>query len=208
MTMNCFFCQKQCKNDNSLKQHEIRCKLNPNKIEVKPSFGMRGKKGKNQFTKADELGVSRPEVSEKTRQLLSESSKKYVWLEERKEDHSRVMKEVVKKNPYSYTSSNRGRTKQIEFDGIKFQGSWELIFYNYCKSNQIPVERCVESFPYTWEGERSYFPDFYLPDRDLYIEIKGYETERDRRKWEAFPRPLKVLKQSDITAIKKGTYEL
>jgi hypothetical protein len=163
--------------------------LNPDKITVKPSFGMAGKKGKNQFTKADELGISRPEVSDKTRQLLSEVAKKYVWSEERKMDHS-------------------GRTKQIEFDGIKFQGSWELIFYNYCKSNQISVERCTESFPYTWEGERSYYPDFYLPDLDLYIEIKGYETERDRKKWEHFPKSLKVLKEKDISYIKKGSYKL
>jgi hypothetical protein len=206
--MNCNYCNKICKNTNSLKQHEIRCKSNPLKIEVKSSFGMKGKKGKNHFTKADELGISRPEVSEKTRQLLSEASKRYVWSEERKADHSRVMKEAVKKNPSAYTSSNRGRTKQIELDGIKFQGSWELIFYNYCKSKQISVERCTESFPYMWEGERSYYPDFYLPDLDLYIEIKGYETERDRKKWEHFPKSLKVLKEKDISDIKKGSYKL
>ena len=31
--MNCQYCGKECKNKNSLSQHEIRCKLNPNKIE-------------------------------------------------------------------------------------------------------------------------------------------------------------------------------
>ena len=29
----CRYCGKQCKNLNSLKQHECRCKLNPNKIK-------------------------------------------------------------------------------------------------------------------------------------------------------------------------------
>lgn len=28
----CKFCQKQCKNKNSLAQHQVRCKQNPNRI--------------------------------------------------------------------------------------------------------------------------------------------------------------------------------
>lgn len=34
MIFNCKYCNKECKNKNSLVQHEIRCKLNPNKIQV------------------------------------------------------------------------------------------------------------------------------------------------------------------------------
>ena len=30
--MNCQYCNKECKNKNSLTQHEIRCNKNPNKI--------------------------------------------------------------------------------------------------------------------------------------------------------------------------------
>lgn len=33
--MNCKFCNKECKNSNSLTQHEIRCKNNPNRIPFK-----------------------------------------------------------------------------------------------------------------------------------------------------------------------------
>lgn len=36
--MDCKYCNKSCKNKNSLAQHEIRCKENPNKIEVKSNF--------------------------------------------------------------------------------------------------------------------------------------------------------------------------
>ena len=31
---NCKFCGKECHNLNSLKQHECRCKQNPNRIEM------------------------------------------------------------------------------------------------------------------------------------------------------------------------------
>lgn len=32
--MNCKYCNRECKNKNSLIQHEIRCKLNPNRIFI------------------------------------------------------------------------------------------------------------------------------------------------------------------------------
>lgn len=35
----CKFCNKECKNKNSLRQHEIRCKNNPQKINYKPIEG-------------------------------------------------------------------------------------------------------------------------------------------------------------------------
>ena len=35
----CQYCGRECKNLNSLKQHEIRCKQNPNKIECKGNNG-------------------------------------------------------------------------------------------------------------------------------------------------------------------------
>ena len=32
-----------------------------------------------------------------------------------------------------------------------------------------------------------YFPDFYLKEFDLYIEIKAFSKEKDKLKWEQFP---------------------
>lgn len=145
-------------------------------------------------------------MSEETKRKISESSKNQVWSEERKRKHSLAMKNAVAKNPESYTSSNRGRTKQIIYDGIKFQGKWELEFYLYCKNNNIIIERSNEWFEYEWKGTRKYFPDFYLTEKDLYIEVKGYETDRDRAKWSAFPKNLKVIRKEDIDAIRKGYF--
>ena len=39
--------------------------------------------------------------------------------------------------------------------------------------------------------------DFYISDLDLYVEIKGYETEKDRCKWRDFPHKLIVLKKEE-----------
>lgn len=37
-TFICKYCGKVCKNKNSLVQHEIRCKENPNKIDISKSI--------------------------------------------------------------------------------------------------------------------------------------------------------------------------
>ena len=59
--MICKYCGKECKNKNSLVQHEIRCKQNPNRIEYSgyaaKKFNQIGHKGHNQYTKAKELGL-------------------------------------------------------------------------------------------------------------------------------------------------------
>ena len=163
----------------------------------------------NQWTKAKETGIPYT-IKDETRKKLSKATSKYNserWsIEENKIKQSEAMKRAVEKYPESYTSSNRGRTKQIIYDEIKFQGKWELEFYQYCKTNNIQIERSNEWFEYEWNGTRKYFPDFYLREQDLYIEEKGYETERDRAKWKCFPKALKIIRREDIICIRKGTF--
>ena len=194
----CIFCNKTCTSKNSHTNHQRCCPANPNRKYVSNKLG---KKGGNQFTK----GTAKP-ITDETRKKLSEAAKRKIWTDERRNKHSDAMKEAVAKHPESYTSSNRGRTKQIVFDGIKFQGKWELEFYQYCKANDITIERSNEWFEYEWNGSRKYFPDFYLPDLDMYIEVKGYETDRDRAKWRDFPKKLKVIQKQDIMNIREGCF--
>ena len=118
------------------------------------------------------------------------------------------MKKAVEKNPEAYTSSNRGRTKQIIYNNIKFHGSWELKFYQWCESNNVNCIRNSTGFKYNWFGERTYFPDFYLPDYDTYVEVKGYKTERDDAKWSQFPNKLLTVVKKDMINIIKNSYEL
>lgn len=210
--MTCNFCGKVCKNINSLRNHERLCKLNPNREFTPPksqawydSMSKRRGRGTNQFTKAKETGIPYI-IKESTRKKISEISKMQVWSDERRLLHSIMMKNVVELHPESYTSSNRGRTKQIIFDGIKFQGSWELDYYKWSIENSIEIERCKEFFEYEWNGIRKYFPDFYLPKLDIYVEIKGYETERDRAKWSQFPKKLLIIRKKDIIDIRKKCF--
>lgn len=56
-------------------------------------------------------------------------------------------------------------------------------------------------------GWHLYFPDFYLPDYNLYVEVKGYETERDRCKW-AVVKNLLTIKQKELIMIKANKFTL
>ena len=195
----CRYCNRVGKSLNSNRQHEIRCKHNPQGIEVKPSYGMLGKQGRNQYS----YGAT---CSEETRKKLSVAGKKQTWSEERKKQHSVAMKKAVLEHPEAYSSSNRGRTKQQIIDGIVCQGQWEVDFYLWCKHNQISCERCDEWFDYEWQGSRRYNPDFYLPEQDLYIEVKGYATERDHAKWRDFPKRLTVINKQCIMSIRNNKF--
>ncbi len=165
--------------------------------------------GKNQFTKAKALGLPIPLFSEETKKKIFETKVKngtFKHTEESKRKISDAMKLAVKKYPESYTSSNRGRTKQIVFENIKFQGQWELDFYIWAKNNNLNPKRCIEGFNYVWNGNRTYYPDFYIEKLDLFVEVKGYETDRDRAKWNQFPKKLCVIKSKEIKEIRNKTF--
>jgi hypothetical protein len=201
--MICQYCSKPAKSINSKVQHEIRCKENPDGVKVKPSYGMLGKKGANQYT----YGAS---MSAKTKSKLSKTTTLQNierWSDpENKIKQSIAMKKAVENNPESYSSSNRGRTKQIIVDGIKLQGQWEVDFYHWAKNRGLQPKRPAESFTYEWNGTRSYFPDFYIESLDMYVEVKGYETDRDRAKWLTFPKKLRIIKETEIKQIRQGCF--
>ena len=142
------------------------------------------------------------------REAIRESNKHRIWTPESRKKHSDSMKRAVENNPEAYSSSNRGRVKQLIYKGIKFQGNWELDFYKWCETNNIPCIRNIEGFKYEWNGNRTYFPDFYLTEKDVYIEVKGYKTERDSAKWDQFPKQLIVVQKQDIISIKQNAYIL
>lgn len=88
------------------------------------------------------------------------------------------------------THNNGGKSKWFEINGIKVQGTWERDFALLLNSKNIQWER-GHLFKYEDEGRiKNYTPDFYLPERDLYIELKGYWWGNDRQKMD------KVIEQN------------
>lgn len=60
------------------------------------------------------------------------------------------------------------------YKGIFCASTWELAYLVYCLDNNINIVRCKSTFIYEYEGEKHrYLPDWYLPDTNTYVEIKG-----------------------------------
>lgn len=198
--VTCVFCGKCYQVINN---HKPFCKMNPNRSDKRSGVNSprHGKKGGNQHTKAAELGV-KVVVSSEVREKLSKAGKNIVWTKERRNRHSQAMIEAVKRNPDSYSASNvSGRVKIYEFDGMKFKGQWELKVAKCLKASGIKYTNIVKPIEYTWQDSTHlYFPDFYLEDYDLYIEVKGFERGRDLCKWKVLDN-LVILKEDDISKL-------
>jgi hypothetical protein len=210
----CRYCGRICKNDNSLRNHERLCKENPDRQILVSNFikwneyrkGKKLQNSSNQYIKAKETGGIYV-ISDETRQKLSKASKGKYHTKESKEKISLRMKEVVKNNPnYSY-SKNKYFKKEI-IDGFRMDSSWESIFANYLNKNNIKWIKNKKPFRYIFENEEhSYYPDFYLEDFNLYVEIKGQETERDKAKYKAVDNLL-VLRAKEINEINKNEFNI
>ena len=89
---------------------------------------------------------------------------------------------------------------------VRVDGTWEQLVANKLNEEKINWRRNISRFDYTNEHniKSTYTPDFYLVESDTYVEVKGYETEKDRCKWRDFPHALKILRKQDVDNIKKG----
>lgn len=213
----CIYCGEQCKNLNSLRNHERLCKENPDRQILVSNFikwneYRKGKhlqhlqKASNQYIKAKETGCTCV-ISDETRQKLSDSSKGRLHTEEYKEKLSKIMKEVAKDNPNYSFSKNKYFKKEI-IDGFRMDSSWESIFANYLNKNDIKWIKNKKPFRYIFENEEhSYYPDFYLEDFNLYVEIKGQETEKDKAKYKVVDNLL-VLRAKEIDEINKNKFNI
>jgi hypothetical protein len=93
-------------------------------------------------------------------------------------------KESREKISDKMTEKNNGYIKTKYFEVfcnhsrkyVKLQGTWELEFSKVLDAHGIKWEKDRKHFfYYVFDGIRKkYFPDFYLPDRNIYVEIKGF----------------------------------
>ncbi len=105
--MVCEFCNKECKSKNSQTQHQLRCKLNPNRIETYSENWTEEKRLKHslkmQSAHNNSNRIWKTETLERLR-LKSKDFNKTYWTDERRECHSVIMKNVVINNIDSYST--------------------------------------------------------------------------------------------------------
>ena len=93
------------------------------------------------------------------------------------------------------------RSRQHLYKNEKFDGTWEVMLATWFDSQNITWKRNKNAFPYIFDKMRCYTPDFYLPDIDCYIEVKGWKTSKDDAKWKQFPEKLLVLSGGDLKTL-------
>ena len=86
----------------------------------------------------------------------------------------------------------RGNFKWGRYKGFWCDSSWELAFVMYCLDNNINIVQNHDSFEYIYSNNiHRYTPDFIV--NNVYIEIKGYYTSKDKEKLLQFPKHLNIV---------------
>jgi hypothetical protein len=81
-------------------------------------------------------------------------------------------------------------------------GGWELKVAKFLDEHKIHWCKSKDHFTYIFENKKhEYFPDFYLKDYNLYIEVKGYVNPKDLEKWKQFPKKLLIIDNKTINKL-------
>jgi hypothetical protein len=86
-------------------------------------------------------------------------------------------------NEYFFNKSQKSGFKIKEYNGIKYQGTYELDFLKFCEKMNLEILKHKSIKYYQNSKQKIYFPDFYLPKYNLIIEIKSsyyYKKEEEK----------------------------
>lgn len=183
----CKFCSRICKNGNSLRNHERLCKENPNRQQgiggsrvdsEKWQAYIKSKKGTicgqyriegtcrfcNRTFTTTKSGLSQHE------NCCNANPNKVIRVgtphtEEWKKDASNR----AKKNNLGGWHTSRS----FDYKGIKLDSSYEVTFAEDLDKNGIKWER-PKPLLYKLNGEEHrYYPDFFIPDYNIYVDTKN-----------------------------------
>lgn len=87
----------------------------------------------------------------------------------------KISKSLKEKYKLGLLTSKPPYGKRHYYKEYCFRSTWELKFAEYLDSKKINWVYEQETFPLVVNN--SYLPDFYLVDKDLYVEVKGYWRE-------------------------------
>lgn len=159
ITFICRFCGKECKNGNSLRNHERLCWENPNRQKIEEYTrtekwykACKGRKGTNQYVKARELGLPVPVSKCKGRPSCLSGRK---LSEETKKKISESMKKVCEGRSIWKTQLEKRKSYAEQY-----------------------FATCFPNLEQNYHVDR-YFLDFANPEKKLYIEIDGEQHYND-----------------------------
>ena len=167
----CKYCGKECKNRNSLAQHEIRCKENPDRTAYDNlmDYKKSGKSWNRGLTKETDERIARGSLNvkktfdEKVRNgWVPKFSTKEFWNDERKLEQSKKRKKFLMehpdKHPNRLLANNRSNFSYLE-----------NIVADWLSKHNIEY---IRQYKYPFRDSNR-FVDFYLPKLNIFIEVDG-----------------------------------
>jgi len=187
----CKHCSNERKSLKSLVNHERLCPNNPTRKYVSHTLGKEAwNKGKTQH-----------EIPSLAR--LTQRGKKFGSAIT---GHSEETKQKISKK--LSINNKGGRAKWYIVAGQNVQGTWERDIATKLTElsiNWVKLKTNKDTLQYVMDGKiRNYTPDFYLPDYNMYVEIKGYWWGNDREKMRIV---LETYPDIKIAIVEKDEYK-
>jgi len=153
-------------------------------------------KGKNKFNtdwmmklSLKRKGILRSrEVKDKIKNTLLNYYKQPGIIEKHREINKNrdmtFMKDINWKTKVLLSRKQNINNGKFEYKGIKFRSNWEIIIAKNLDKNNIKWQYEPKIFN-LGDGD-AYAPDFYLPELDKWLEIKGFMYDHSRKKIQKF----------------------
>lgn len=160
--------------------------------------------------KFKELGIKKDKIKSN---FWSEENQKNIELWKKHQRETRIKNGTLnpmknQKNPYSRAKGG----KRKDLDNIYFRSSWEANIARYYNYIGVKWEYEPKTFIFNniTRGSVSYTPDFYLPEQDKWIEIKGWMDGKSKTKLKRFEKQypeeykkLELIQEKEYNEIKK-----
>lgn len=181
----------------------VKCSLQSKEIIEKSKITCLEKYGVENPSQSEEIklkkiktclenyGVEYPIQSEKISNKIKQTNLKlYGYKNVFQSD--KVKNKIIEKYGVKYYSQSNEFTKyhkkQIKYDGLMFDSSWEVKVYQYCKENNIPCEYQPDiTFEYEYDGKKHYYHPDFLINNKIY-EVKGDHFFNDNKMINPFDR--------------------
>ncbi len=153
--------------ENSMYVEKFKQKIKKTNLErygVESSLQSDATKNKIKITNLERYGVENPSQSNIIKDRKKETSMKNYNVEYPCQDLN-----IFNKQQMSCFLLK-------EYNGFKYRGTYELDFIIFCIKNNISIKNSKNRIEYYTDKKHYYFPDFYLEELNLIIEIKSKYT--------------------------------
>jgi len=185
LQLECVYCQRSFNNLTASERanHTRWCTQNPKANEFRESLVKR------------RTSLQTPELKEKTKQGVKAAHVrgcyKHVIRDGFKgKTHTEETKEIIKRKALA-SNHRRLKKRTAVYRGVLLDSSWELALAQ--RLDELNV-KWIRPNPVQWQDEEGtfhhYFPDFYLPEFDLYLDPKNPAAIKAQKK------KLEILKKT------------